>query len=144
MTDRQTAMATETLADPIVWFADVSLADVPHVGGKGANLGELTRAGLPVPPGFVVTAEAYLEAMDAAGVRARLLERSSSVDVDDPEALAEAAAELRELVQSAGLPAPLYERLLAAYAGLGRPPVAVRSSATAEDTASTSFAGMNE
>jgi pyruvate,water dikinase len=144
MTDQQRPSATELLADPIVWFADVSLADVPHVGGKGANLGELTRAGLPVPPGFVVTADAYLDAMDAAGVRARLLERSASVDVDDPTALNDAAAELRELVHGAGLPAALHERLLAAYDGLGRPAVAVRSSATAEDTASTSFAGMNE
>ncbi len=54
----------------IAWFTDIRLADVATVGGKGANLGELTAAGLPVPPGFVVTASAYLAAIDASG-RAR-------------------------------------------------------------------------
>src|SRR5690606_22648614 len=53
----------------VAWFEDVDRADVERVGGKGANLGELTRAGFPVPPGFVVTAEAYLHALDVAGVR---------------------------------------------------------------------------
>ena len=65
--------------DTIAWFADITLGDVEHVGGKGANLGELTRAGLPVPPGFVVTAEAYLDAMDHGGVRHDLVE----IEADD-------------------------------------------------------------
>ena len=56
----------------IRWFEEVDLHDAPRVGGKGANLGELTRAGLPVPPGFVITADAYLVSMDGAGVRNEL------------------------------------------------------------------------
>ena len=78
MTERTAPSGVSTLEDPIAWFADLALTDVPRVGGKGANLGELTRAGVPVPPGFVITAGAYLDAMDEGGVRARLLDRSAA------------------------------------------------------------------
>ena len=57
----------------IRWFEDIRLGDTGSVGGKGANLGELTAGGLPVPPGFVVTGEAYLDALARAGVRERLV-----------------------------------------------------------------------
>ena len=66
--------------DGIRWFDKISKRDVALAGGKGANLGELTRAGLPVPPGFVVTASAYLEAVELAGVRADLRDRAASAD----------------------------------------------------------------
>jgi pyruvate,water dikinase len=129
----------------IAWFADLSKADVPRVGGKGANLGELTRAGLPVPPGFVITADAYLRAMEAGGARAALQQQIAAADVDSPDALAATAEHLQALVRSAGMPEVLRRQVVDAYAQLGdEPRVAVRSSATAEDTASTSFAGMNE
>ncbi|HEX6567584.1 MAG TPA: phosphoenolpyruvate synthase [Acidimicrobiales bacterium] len=129
----------------VAWFTEVSRDDVAHVGGKGANLGELTAAGFPVPPGFVVTADAYLHALDEAGVRLALQERVAGLDVDDPEALARVSGELQALVRSAGLPEAVRGAVLAAYGRLGKGErVAVRSSATAEDTASTSFAGMNE
>ncbi|HEX6419484.1 MAG TPA: phosphoenolpyruvate synthase [Acidimicrobiales bacterium] len=129
----------------VAWFADVSRADVGRVGGKGANLGEMTGAGFPVPPGFVVTAQAYLQALDEAGVRQALRERVAGLDVDDPAALSRAATELQAMVRAAGMPGPVRDEVLDAYHRL-RPGerVAVRSSATAEDTASTSFAGMNE
>ncbi|RXZ51459.1 hypothetical protein ESO86_02540, partial [Agromyces binzhouensis] len=70
-------------------FEDVRLGDAASVGGKGANLGEMTAAGLPVPPGFVVTAEAYLEAIEHAGIRGRLVDgfRAAAAAVDDPAAL---------------------------------------------------------
>ena len=130
----------------IAWFADVAREDVPTVGGKGANLGELTQAGFPVPPGFVVTAAAYLEALDAADARAGLRREVESADVDHPAALAAVAAACQDRVRAAGMPDPVRRAVLDAYAQLGGddPIVAVRSSATAEDTASTSFAGMNE
>jgi pyruvate, water dikinase len=129
----------------IAWFTEVSRADVNRVGGKGANLGELARGGFPVPPGFVVTAGAYLRAMEEAGVRQTLGERVASLDVDDPAALTAVADELRELVRSAGMPEDTRRSIIEAYAHLGDDEsVAVRSSATSEDTASTSFAGMNE
>ena len=78
----------------IAWFADLTLADIPAVGGKGANLGELSRAGFPVPPGFVVTAAGYTAAMDEAGVRADLMARftEACATAEDPAALAVATA----------------------------------------------------
>ena len=129
----------------IKWFDDISKQDVAVAGGKGANLGELTRAGLPVPPGFVVTASAYLEALDIAGVRADLRERAASADTLDEEALTALVSDMRELVHKAGIPDALRHDVLDAYHRLGNDEyVAVRSSATAEDSATTSFAGMNE
>jgi pyruvate,water dikinase len=127
-----------------IWFDTLSRADVASVGGKGANLGELTRAGIPVPPGFVVTAAAFLAALDAAGVREALKQRFAALDADRPQALAEAAAEMQALVRRAGVPAAVREALVQAYAQLGGGAVAVRSSATSEDTGATSFAGMHE
>jgi pyruvate,water dikinase len=133
----------------IAWFGDLSRQDVARVGGKGANLGELTRAGLPVPPGFVVTADAYLQALDEAHVRQELHRRVEGLDVDDPAALAQAVADCQACVRSAGMPKVVRRAVFDAYSRLGSDTghderVAVRSSATAEDTASTSFAGMNE
>jgi len=128
----------------IAWFEDISLADVARVGGKGANLGELTRAGLPVPPGFVVSAGAYLDAMEHGGVRHDLTAIEATVDVDDAPALAAAAARMQELVHKAGAPETLRRQIEGAYEQLGVGRVAVRSSATAEDAAGTSFAGMNQ
>jgi pyruvate,water dikinase len=128
----------------IAWFREVGRDDAAVAGGKGANLGELARGGFPVPPGFVVTAQAYLDAMDLAGVRAQLREGMDANDPGDSAALAETAARLRELVEKAGIPDHLGREILAAYRRLGSPLVAVRSSATAEDAGDTSFAGMNE
>src|SRR5512139_282102 len=82
MTQRTEAAVRGVATDQIAWFEDLSKADVPRVGGKGANLGELSRAELPVPPGFVVTADAYLQAMEAGGVRAALQELVANLDVD--------------------------------------------------------------
>lgn len=124
-------------------FDELGSASVPIAGGKGANLGELASAGFPVPPGFVVTAPAFLAAMDAAGVRAALRERSSGAGSAAESAPGPAAAELAALVREAPMPADLREAVAEAYADLGGGPVAVRSSATAEDGSDTSFAGMN-
>ncbi|WP_370452514.1 phosphoenolpyruvate synthase, partial [Corallococcus sp. CA054B] len=127
----------------ILWFDALSREDVAQAGGKGANLGELTRAGLPVPPGFVITATAFHHAMESA--RPRLRELWKRVDPDDPRSLAELTEALRGVVLQAPLPDWLRIDILAAYHQLREcTAVAVRSSATAEDTATTSFAGMHE
>ncbi|HET9729146.1 MAG TPA: PEP/pyruvate-binding domain-containing protein, partial [Acidimicrobiia bacterium] len=128
----------------IVWFEKLTREDVAIAGGKGANLGELTRARLPVPRGFVVTAQAYLDAMDTAAVRADLDECLRGIDVNDAEALAHGADALQTLVHKAGLPPGLRSEVVEAYRTLGAVRVAVRSSATSEDTSDTSFAGMNQ
>ena len=128
----------------VAWFSDLTRGDVERVGGKGANLGELTRAGIPVPSGFVVTAAAYLAALDAAGVR-HAAQRVVGLDVDDLAALARVAAELQGLVWPPACPTGCAGRSSTPTTNWVRTSlVAVRSSATAEDTASTSFAGMNE
>jgi pyruvate,water dikinase len=125
-------------------FTALGKNDTSLAGGKGANLGELTRAGLPVPPGFVVTAEAFLTSMsqvrdDLAAELTIALDRGTS-----PQRLEECAERMRELVRKAGISDDVRHAVLEAYRGLGDDEsVAVRSSATSEDTAGSSFAGMN-
>ncbi|PPK67252.1 phosphoenolpyruvate synthase [Actinokineospora auranticolor] len=119
----------------VVDLASVRATDVETAGGKGANLGELISAGFSVPGGFVVTAAAYLRSMDAAGVRDDLRAGCAGDD----------AERLRELVRKAGITPEVATEVTAAYRALGPgTAVAVRSSATSEDTAGASFAGMNE
>nr|WP_271210191.1 phosphoenolpyruvate synthase [Rhodococcus wratislaviensis]GLK35291.1 phosphoenolpyruvate synthase [Rhodococcus wratislaviensis] len=124
----------------------LGLADAPSVGGKAANLGELTRARYPVPPGFAVTADGYLGAMDEAGVRDTLREHGLPKAGTDDNTLTAASHELRSTVLGAPMPAALRAEILAAYRelGAGAPRVAVRSSAPAEDAADTSFAGIHD
>jgi pyruvate,water dikinase len=129
----------------VLRLAELGLESVPFAGGKGANLGELARAGFSVPDGFVVTAQAYLQAMDAAGVRKELVDLAAACDADEPASLERASTELRRLVGEAGVPPALRSQILRAYETLGPAArVAVRSSATMEDTGGFSFAGMNE
>ena len=125
-------------------FETLSRSDVATVGGKGANLGELTGAGVPVPPGFVVTVDAFLGALSAGGIREALKDRYVGVDVEQPQALADASAGMQALIHQAGMPADVQAAVTAAYARLDAGAVAVRSSATSEDAGSTSFAGMHE
>jgi pyruvate,water dikinase len=126
----------------IVWLDEVGKDDVRLAGGKGANLGELTRAGIPVPPAFIVTTDAYFQFLGQAGLRQRLRGLLDGLDPDDPGALQRASSQARKLLRSAPLPRELAEAIRAAYRQLGGGPVAVRSSATAEDTAEASFAGQ--
>jgi pyruvate,water dikinase len=142
-------MTTAVAALPLTRsIADLSRDDVPYAGGKGANLGELTAAGLPVPSGFVVGAPTYAAFLDRTGLREGLAERLRDLDVDDTAALERVAADVRALIETQAVPDDIRDAISTAYAALasdsGQPPVAVRSSATAEDTASASFAGMNE
>jgi len=132
-------------ASAITWLADLGRGDAARVGAKAANLGELNRAGLAVPPGFVVSAEAYLDAMDEGGVREELrsLHATALQQVDQPAALARSAERLRALVRAAGVPARLRAQVVDAHRRLGETvPVAVRSSALGEDGEAASFAGM--
>lgn len=127
-------------------FADLDAGDVRVAGGKGANLAELTAAGLPVPPGFVVTPAGYFRSTEAAGTRERIREEFLAAyrAGNDDEAQRERTARLRSLVRSTEIPQSVASQILDAYHQLGdRVPVAVRSSATAEDSAGASFAGMH-
>ncbi len=125
-------------------FEELDKTQTLIAGGKGANLGEMAAAGLPVPEGFVITAEAYLTALDREGIRESVREAGASSASADEHALADASAELRSQVGAVTLPDEVAEAIRESYRELGpRLSVAVRSSATAEDSAEASFAGMN-
>ena len=130
--------------EAICWFTEIGLNDVGMVGGKGANLGELTTAGLPVPPGFVVTAAAYLEAISGSGARARLARLLSELNADDPISLTQTQRAAREEIMATPIPTDIADAIENAYRTLGHDvAVAVRSSGTTEDAGDSSFAGMN-
>jgi pyruvate, water dikinase len=129
----------------IRWFEEIGLKDTDSVGGKGANLGELTAGRLPVPPGFVITGEAYLDAIERSGVRERLRAILDEALTASPGDLDRLAAEARELVHSVTFPDELAASVRSACERLGTTiRVAVRSSGIGEDAEGTSFAGMNE
>ena len=117
--------------------------DVATVGGKAANLGELVRAGQPVPPGFVVTTESYQSFVDANGLAA-VIAAAHPVGAADDAAYRQASATIREHFTGGTIDPKLRRSILGAYARLERGPVAVRSSATAEDLAEASFAGQQD
>lgn len=123
---------------------DSPLATLAQVGGKGANLSELLRAGFTVPPGFLVTTAAYRAFVLAGGFGERLLALAQRVVPDDPIVLEQVSAEIRGLFTHAPLPEPIAQTICAAYRELGAVAVAVRSSATAEDLPGLSFAGQQD
>ena len=128
-----------------VALGDVGSGDVALVGGKGANLGELLHSGFPVPPGFVVTAEAYQRVVEESDIRQRLADITTAAATADADELTDLARTARALLRELSVPDDLVAEVTRQYgeqAAGAR--VAVRSSATAEDTAETSFAGMNE
>ena len=131
-------------------FSAISREDIARVGGKGANLGEMCRAGLPVPPGFVLTVDAYAAFIEASGIKPRIASALRNVNISDVKSVIEASATLKALVTGSPVPDAIAAQIIAAYEtlapndGHGPPLVAVRSSATAEDTAQHSFAGMFE
>ena len=129
----------------VLWLDEIGADDLETVGGKGASLGELTGAGLPVPPGFVVTAGTYRSFIEDSGIDEELFE-VVDVDVDDSGALADAADRAQELILETPFPEELREEILEAYhdVGDGEAFVAVRSSATAEDLPDASFAGQQD
>ena len=129
-------------AQTIVWFRNIGRGDVATAGGKGANLGEMTRAGIPVPPGFVVTTAAYRRFLVETGLERALAERLKALDVDDGGTLDLISAECRRAIETAEMPRALKREIADAYNELGGGPVAVRSSATAEDLEEASFAGQ--
>jgi pyruvate,water dikinase len=138
----------EMRAKSVLGFDRLRRGDVAFAGGKGANLGELTAAALPVPPGFVIGAPAYAAFCGETELRMRIAARLADLDVEDTAALERASKEVREEIEREPIPDWLAERIRDAYADLvgedEDAPVAVRSSATAEDSESASFAGMNE
>lgn len=154
----------------IVWFEEVHKDDVGLVGGKGANLGEMTNARLPIPYGFVLTSHAYFEFIEHNSLAPKIKKFLSSVNVNNPHELQQASNEIQKIILSADVPSSISKSLIEHYKDLAlkeeeyfsksssvaskftktlqhvyRPvPVAVRSSATAEDLPGASFAGQQE
>ena len=129
-------------------FSEIGATDVPLVGGKNASLGEmyqeLSAAGVRVPPGFAITADAYWHTLETAGVVDALHAALEGLHPDDMDDLAARASLARQLVSAAELPPDLVAEIVAAYRELGGRSVAVRSSATAEDLPDASFAGQHD
>lgn len=131
-------------ADLVCSLGAVGAADRAVAGGKGASLGELHRAGLPVPPGFVVTVPAFRRAMHAADPGGAIEAEMAALPAGH-EAIEDATASIRARIVAAPLPGDVAAAITAAYAGLGpEVPVAVRSSAVGEDAAEASFAGLQD
>ncbi|WP_313691001.1 phosphoenolpyruvate synthase [Halorarum halobium] len=130
----------------VLWLDDVSAGDLETVGGKAASLGELTGAGLPVPPGFVVTAGTYRTFIEEAGIDEELF-AAMEIDPEDSAELKAAAETAHDLILGTDLPDSVADEILEAYRTMGEGAeafVAVRSSATAEDLPDASFAGQQE
>ncbi len=130
-----------------VAFSQLTKADIPAAGGKGANLGELTTAGLPVPAGFVLTTGAYDAFVQAHGLSQQIVDLAHAVSADDPQSSDAASEQIRALFMQGVMAADVSAEITAAYAGLmgtGGHAVAVRSSATAEDLPTASFAGQQD
>ena len=138
----------------IRWFADLGIGDVPLVGGKNASLGEMRRElaglGVSVPAGFAVTAEAYRYFLDHNQLGSVISSLLLGLNRQDVASYAQVSEKIRDLMTGSPLPPDLAEKILHAYGDLGemvgkaQPMVAVRSSATAEDLPSASFAGQQE
>ncbi len=134
----------------VVWFEDISKLDIGVAGGKGANLGEMSRIGVPVPPGFIVTAQAYKKFIEEGKIVKKINEILSEIDVNDSEVLNKAAGEVQGLIKKGRMPEDIERDIVSAYEELNRrvkskaEPVAIRSSATAEDLPDASFAGQQE
>ena len=134
----------------IKWFDEIDKDDILIVGGKGANLGELTQRGLDVPPGFCVTAGAYTYFIEEIGLAGKIEQKIRELDVENSIDLQIVSSEIQKLINDAHVPLDLAEEIRLAYKqfneriGLENSEVAVRSSATAEDLPEASFAGQQD
>jgi pyruvate,water dikinase len=135
------------MSDPVIaWFDAIGLADRPAVGGKGGSLGELTRAGIAVPPGFVVRTEAFERFIVALDAAEPLRAPVEALDPNDLGKVQAVTAAIRARIEQTPLPQAVEAAIRSAYAELAPEgqPVAVRSSATTEDAEDASFAGLQD
>jgi len=134
----------------VVWLDEVNKEDLPLVGGKAAGLGETARMGAPIPPGFVITTEAFNYFIRSTGLHEEIKRILSSIIDKTPEEYERVSSILRRLIEGRNMPKDLEEIIAGAYmelsarTGVRDVPVAVRSSATAEDINTASFAGQQE
>lgn len=152
------------LGNNIAWFKELNKQSLSVAGGKGANLGEMYNSGFPIPPGFVVTAQAYKLFLESTGITGKIYSILKGLDVENNDALQESSRKVQKVILDAKMPDKLKEEIVEAYDAMSidkeslqkarkevlnllkssQSPVfvAVRSSATAEDLPSASFAGQ--
>ncbi|MEK7598063.1 MAG: phosphoenolpyruvate synthase [Patescibacteria group bacterium] len=154
----------------IVWFEEVGKSDVGLVGGKGANLGEMVNASLPIPYGFIITAQAYFDFIEKAGIQNKIMSLLSKLNYENSHELEQASKHIGKIIIASELPKSLVKEIVNFYdnleikenkyfknsgsvlkTGISKikslyqaPLVAVRSSATAEDLPTASFAGQQD
>ncbi len=130
----------------VVNLKDISKDDLPIVGGKGANLGEMIKAGFPVPPGFAVTVYSYELFLEENNLKARIKDILNSVNINNPDELQNASERIQKLITKGEIPEIVAKNIISSYKKLSgyfrKALVAVRSSATAEDLPTASFAGQ--
>jgi len=158
--------AKERSVEFIKWFSELSNKDIAIAGGKGASLSEMYNNKFPIPPGFIITAQAYTYLIDKSGLNSKINDILKDLDVEDTKKLEISAKNIRELITNSEMPKEMSDAIIEAYdildvekpnvAGVNkgamdilknaheRPFVAVRSSATTEDLADASFAGQQE
>ncbi len=156
----------EGVAGLVKWFSELSNKDVSIAGGKGASLAEMYNHKFPIPPGFIITAQAYKYFIEKTGLDKRITEVLENLDVEDTKELERTSKKIREMMEGAEMPKELEDEIKEAYevldadrtklegakegalgilrTGYEPPFVAVRSSATAEDLADASFAGQQD
>jgi len=136
----------------ILWFEELTKNDIPLVGGKNANLGEMIQEKIPVPPGFAITAHAYEEFITKTGIAEKIytIIDETVTDLNNPKQYEEASKKIRRVIESTSMPPEIEKSIRDAYRELNKQTdgaevfVAVRSSATAEDLPDASFAGQQE
>ena len=131
----------------ILWFEEITKNDIALTGGKGANLGEMSHLDIPVPNGFVVTSNAYYKFLDASSLRQKIKTELNKLDVKDSKKLEKASKNIQTAILRAKMSSELEKEIKLFYhtlCGQADKPVAVRSSATAEDLPDASFAGQQE
>lgn len=134
------------MAEHVFFFGDLPPDSVSIAGGKGASLSRMAVAGLPVPPGFVVSADGFHTFLDRAGLADRIASLTSALDVENADDVDQASSAIRRLILETPLPAELTSSVRRAHAALPSAAdlVAVRSSAVCEDGSTASFAGQQE
>ncbi len=125
-------------------FKEITKHDAATVGGKGASLGEMTRAGIPVPPGFVITAQAFDKFLEETDLKQEVEAQLDKVNYNDIASVERASEVIRDLIHDARFPKNIELEVLGEFKKLGAKFVAVRSSATAEDSSIASWAGELE
>ncbi|MBI4080512.1 MAG: phosphoenolpyruvate synthase [Candidatus Levybacteria bacterium] len=132
----------------IYWFSEIDKNDIPIVGGKGANLGEMTKASFPVPDGFIVSAQAYFSFLRENNLTTKIKHLLNTVNIEHQESLRQVSEHVKKIIMHGDMSEELTSEIFKSYRTLGGVVkdalVAVRSSATAEDLPTASFAGQQE